>query len=146
MSRSGYSEECDGWDLIRWRGAVASAIRGEYGQSFLRAALVALDEMPEKRLVTSALVTPEGECCTMGAVALRYGRNTKSVDPFERDEVAELFGIAPALAAEIAYENDEHSTTWKMVNGRHTLVNETDEERWTRMRAWVASQIKEPNT
>jgi len=29
MSRSGYTDSCDmdQWDLIRWRGAVASAVR-----------------------------------------------------------------------------------------------------------------------
>lgn len=42
MSRSGYSEELDQWDLIRWRGQVASAIRGKRGQAFLRAMLAAL--------------------------------------------------------------------------------------------------------
>ena len=29
MSRSGYTDECDGWELVRWRGAVNSAIRGK---------------------------------------------------------------------------------------------------------------------
>ena len=34
MSRSGYTDECDGWELVRWRGAVNSAIRGKRGQAF----------------------------------------------------------------------------------------------------------------
>jgi hypothetical protein len=46
MSRSGYSDDHSEWDLIRWRGAVASAIRGKRGQAFLRELLVALDAMP----------------------------------------------------------------------------------------------------
>lgn len=33
MSRSGYSEDLDMWDLIRWRGAVKSALRGKRGQA-----------------------------------------------------------------------------------------------------------------
>jgi hypothetical protein len=36
MSRSGYSDDCDGWALIRWRGAVNSAIKGRRGQQALR--------------------------------------------------------------------------------------------------------------
>jgi hypothetical protein len=36
MSRSGYSDDLENWSLIRWRGAVASAIRGRRGQAFLR--------------------------------------------------------------------------------------------------------------
>ena len=36
MSRSGYSDDLDNWDLIRWRGQVSSAIRGKRGQGFLR--------------------------------------------------------------------------------------------------------------
>lgn len=35
MSRSGYSDDCYGWELICWRGAVNSAIKGKRGQSFL---------------------------------------------------------------------------------------------------------------
>lgn len=32
MSRCGYSDDYDQWALIRWRGAVESAIRGKRGQ------------------------------------------------------------------------------------------------------------------
>lgn len=35
MSRSGYTDDCDGWQLIMYRGAVASAIRGARGQRLL---------------------------------------------------------------------------------------------------------------
>ena len=74
MSRSGYSDECDGWDLIRWRGAVASAIRGQRGQAFLREMLSALDAMPEKRLISEELER-DGEVCAMGAVGQRGCRH-----------------------------------------------------------------------
>lgn len=43
MSRSGYNDDCDGWALIRWRGAVNSAINGKRGQAFLRELVAALD-------------------------------------------------------------------------------------------------------
>ena len=60
MSRSGYSEDCDGWALVRWRGAVKSAIRGQRGQAFLRELLAALDAIPDKRLIAEELVDAQG--------------------------------------------------------------------------------------
>lgn len=132
MSRSGYSDCLDQWDLIRWRGAVASAIRGKRGQAFLREMRDALDALPEKRLVPSTLVSNEG-CCAMGAVALARGVDVSGVDPYEREQVADTFGIAEALAAEIAFENDQD----------FGYNNMTPEERWRYMRAWVERHIKE---
>lgn len=144
MSRSGYDDDCDGWALIRWRGAVKSALRGARGQAFLREALTALDALPEKRLTTSALVADDGACCTMGAVAKARSLDVSSIDPFDRDDVASALGIAAALAAEIAYENDEGPGAlaghrWDQATMR--WMEETDEERWVRMRAWVAAHI-----
>jgi hypothetical protein len=128
MSRSGYTDECDGWDLIRWRGAVKSAIRGKRGQEFLRETLAALDAMPEKKLAKEVLVAG-GEVCAMGATAQARGLDMSGVDEYDREAVARRLGISEALAAEIAYENDE---------GRW---NETPEQRWNRMRDWVQSLI-----
>jgi len=148
MSRSGYCDDYgyeDPLALGRWRQAVRRALEGKRGQAFLRETLAALDAMPEKRLITGDLVRTNSVlrptedwsngCCTLGAVALARGVDTTSVDPHERDEVAALFGIAPAMAAEISFENDEHSP-FGMRN------KETPEQRWQRMRAWVASKIK----
>lgn len=130
MSRSGYSDDYEQWSLIRWRGAVASAIRGTRGQAFLREMIEALDAMPEKRLIQEELVH-EGEVCAMGAVALKRGLDVSNVDPEEREEVAKLFGIAEAMAAEISYENDEGD--WR---------DETPEKRWERMRRWAVNHLK----
>jgi hypothetical protein len=131
MSRSGYCDDGDEWGLIRWRGAVASALRGKRGQAFLRELLTSLDALPAPRLIESALVTGEG-CCAMGAVAVARGQDVSKVDPFERDEVADAFGIAEAMAAEIAYVNDE---------GQWRHDNETPEERFARVRKWVVANI-----
>jgi len=131
MSRSGYSDDIDGWDLIRWRGAVTSAIKGKRGQAFLQEMLAALDAMPNKVLIAESLVEEDGAVCAMGAVALKRGIDVSHVDPYDREEVAQTFGISPAMAAEIAYANDDGS--WRHV---------TPEERWTRMRAWVVAHIQ----
>ena len=58
MSRSGYTDDFDDqWALIRWRGAVTSAIRGKRGQEFLREMAAAMDAMPEKSLSQKSLNT-----------------------------------------------------------------------------------------
>lgn len=132
MSRSGYSDEYEQWSLIRWRGAVKSAIRGKRGQAFLRELIESLDAMPDKLLIEGGLQTEGGDVCAMGAVALHRGIDASKVDPEEREEVAELFGISPAMAAEIAYENDE--CAWG---------SETSAQRWTRMRKWAMENLTE---
>ena len=133
MSRSGYGEDCEQWDLIRWRGAVASAIRGKRGQAFLREMLAALDAMPEKRLIGHTLEC-DGDVCALGSVGRARGIAMSELDPEDRRNVAHVFGIAPAMAAEIVFENDEGCGYWHL---------EDWEERWHRMRAWVVSNLKE---
>lgn len=131
MSRSGYSDDCDGWALIRWRGAVNSALRGRRGQAFLREAAAALDAMPEKRLIADELQSAQGEVCMLGAVGRARGLPMEGLDPEDRRGVSIAFGIAPAMAAEVVFENDE-AGWW----------TETPEQRWARVRAWVADQIR----
>lgn len=131
MSRSGYSDSLDNWDLIRWRGAVASAMRGKRGQAFLREMLAALDALPEKKLIAHELQNEAGEVCAIGSVGRARGMDMKGIDVDEPACVGSAFGIPRALAAEIEWENDE--ATWR---GR-----ETPEERFGRVRQWVAAQI-----
>lgn len=107
MSRSGYSDECDGWALIRWRGAVMAAIRGRRGQQTLRDILSALDAMPVKALAAESLVTEEGSFCTLGALGASRDMQLDQLDPYDSDGVAKAFDIAPALAREIVFVNDE---------------------------------------
>lgn len=134
MSRSGYSEDLDdNWQLIRWRGMVASAIRGKRGQKFLTDLLGALDAMPEKRLISDDLEA-HGEVCAIGALGRARGINMQHIDPECPDQVASVFDIAECLAQEVVYENDEGS--W---------YDETPEKRWIRMRAWVQSKVRTVN-
>lgn len=136
MSRSGYCDDMeDQWAMIRWRGAVKSAIRGKRGQSLLRELIAALDAMPKKALCVGELVTTEGEVCTLGAVGLARGIDMRGVDPEEPEHVAAAFGIARALAQEIVWENDENA--WRYRDQRL----ETPEERWQRMRDWAVKNL-----
>jgi hypothetical protein len=121
MSRSGYNEydgDGDGWALIRWRGAVASAIRGKRGQAFLKELVESLDALPEPRLIPNAL-EEKGEFCALGSVGRARGMDMTSTQL--------------ALSAEIMYENDE-AGPW----GR----DETPEERFQRVRSWAISLLR----
>ena len=141
MSRSGYSDagDIDQWGFICWRGAVNSAIKGKRGQAFLKEMLAALDSMDTKALIANDLVRDAGtehkQVCAIGAVAVKRGLDVSGVNPEDRDTVAGVFGIAPALAAEIVYVNDEWCS-WR------DAVQETPEKRFERVRAWIVAQIK----
>lgn len=159
MSRSGYSDECDGWALIRWRGAVTSAIRGARGQAMLRELVQALDALPEKSLATDNLETAHGEYCTLGALGRARGMDMTTIDPEDRAAVAEAFGIAEALAAEIMFENDDCGYSadgrdyfnflvcgpmrkWEHhVQLRWRTNPRGGQIRWSRMRAWAVANL-----
>lgn len=128
MSRHNYSDDLDHWDQVRWRGAVASATRGHRGQQLFRELLVALDALAEKRLIPEDLQR-DGEVCALGAVGRARGIDLAPLDPEDPEAVAQAFDIAPCLAREITFMNDD-------------FYGETPERRWARMRAWVADQIK----
>jgi hypothetical protein len=131
MSRSGYSEDYDDdWALIRWRGQVASAIRGKRGQAFLRDLLDALDAMPEKRLIANEL-RRDGEVCALGAVGARRGVDLEALDPEDYDTLAGVFGVARPLIQEIEFENDEAG-----------YYGDTHSTRWQRVRDWALHNIK----
>jgi len=130
MSRSGYSDDCGGWDLIRWRGAVTSALKGKRGQAFLIELRDAMDAMSDKRLVTDTLEA-DGQFCTLGVLGSKRGLDMAVIDAHCRESVSHAFGIAEAMAAEVVFENDECG--W----------NDSPEQRWQRMRKWVDSNIKQ---
>lgn len=134
MSRSGYVDEMnDQWALIRYRGAVKSALRGKRGQAFLRDMIAALDALPEKRLTCSELETPDGEVCALGAVGLMRGMDMSDIDPVDAATVAHRFGIAECMAREIVYENDE------MILG----AGNVPERRFKWMRDWAQSNLSQ---
>jgi len=131
MSRSGYDDCCDGWELICWRGAVASAIRGARGQAFLREMLAAMDALPKKRLIHGELVSPAGEVCAIGAVCRARGLDVSRVDIEDTEAVARAVGIAGAMAAEIMFINDED---W--------YSRQSPEDCFATVRTWVVEHLK----
>jgi hypothetical protein len=144
MSRSGYTEDVeDPWPLIRWRGQVASAIRGKRGQAFLRELVEALDALPEKKLIAHEFVVYAPSfvpptlskhvvpgVCAIGSVGLKRGVDLLAVDPDNYDRIAAIFGIAHQLVQEIEYINDE------------ALCYATPEQRWQKIRDWAVQQLR----
>jgi hypothetical protein len=129
MSRAGYSEDLDPLDLGRWRGRVASAIRGRRGQQLLRDTLTALDAMPEKRLIAHEL-RQEGEVCTLGSVLVARGFiEPEKFDPEDHDGLGNSLNVSPCLIREIEYLNDE-------------CAPGEPEKRWAYMRRKIESLIK----
>jgi hypothetical protein len=134
MSRHGYSDDLDQWDLIKWRGQVASAMRGKRGQALLVDLVNALDAMPEKVLIARELIDGAGDVCALGAVGLRRGISMEHLDPEESESIADAFDIAEQLAREIVYVNDEGGNAWR--------GDETPQARWKRVRAWAIRHIQ----
>jgi hypothetical protein len=141
MSRSGY---CDDWDGDDWQtalamGAVASAMRGKRGQRFFRDLVAALDAMPAKRLIANDLIREDStgyeNVCALGALGKARGMDLKPLNPDDPHRVGEAFDISTTLAREVVYENDE--AAWG---------SETPEQRWSRVRNWAVSKIKQPVT
>src|SRR6185369_15566751 len=143
MSRSGYIDDADStWDLIRWRGAVKSAMKGKRGRAFLLEMLTAMDAMPQKRLIADELkrtkvnanhwedlvsfshwgMFPAPGLCAIGTVGERRGLDMSKIDPEDYCTVANQFNIALAMAQEIVYVNDEMGP-----------YRETPEERFARV-------------
>lgn len=131
MSRSGYSDDIDQWDLIKWRGAVASAMGSKRGQAFLLEMWRAIDALPEPKLIANELVEKDGAVCAMGAVGKQRGIDMSALDPENIEGVAGTFGINEKLAMEIAYMNDEGGA-----------YNETPEDRHARMKKWIEVNLK----
>jgi len=137
-----------------WWRAVLNTLRGRRGQAVLWELKEALLSLPQPRLITGAVVR-EGEVCALGALAAHrltkgpistkgyLGRATvRTLKELEDElgssledelgtvEFGQAMGLVRALAWAISYENDEG--TWK---------EETPEERYRRVLAWVEEQI-----
>lgn len=132
MSRSGYTEETE-YPVELWRRAVGNAMRGKRGQAFLRDLVAHLDAMPVKALVRSAF-EEAGSFCALGVVGHSRGidlsKFNEDPDDIDFEALGRTFGIAPAMAQEVMYLNDDDFA----YNG-----TESPEARWERMRAWAVS-------
>jgi hypothetical protein len=139
MSRSGYSDDLDGNLMSLYRGTVTRTIQGKRGQAFLKELLECLDAMPEKKLISGEL-EEHGAVCAIGSVGKKRGIDMNKLDPEDPGKVGNVFGISRTLAAEIVYMNDE----WDYYENGQYIPSylQTPEQRFVRMRKWVADQIQ----
>ncbi|MEM6789707.1 MAG: hypothetical protein AAF715_19470 [Myxococcota bacterium] len=127
--RSGYSDGY-GNEIFLYRGAVRRALLGKRGRQALLDMRDALDAMPVKRLHEDELLTAEGQACALGALAAARGKAIEiwKTNSEDHNAIAELLDIAPSMAREIAFENDE--------------CLGTPEQRWEYMRKWVDEALE----
>lgn len=145
-------------------GNIKRALKGKKGQAVLKELAAALEAMPEKRLISSVfadITIPPGEApvydrvqgdvCTMGCLLI-HRKMTKQFRPRGQalleainevtchpddggqeaiQQAATALDLVYPLAYELAYVNDEM--------GAH---DETPEQRYERVLAWVRKQIK----
>lgn len=126
-------------------GDQSSYIGDHWGGATYPQVIVGADEL----CATDGTVAAMGDVCALGALGRRRGIDMSSLDPEDIETVADSFGVNEKIAREIVYHNDEvFDREW--VNGRKTPDGWVDgysrvltpEERWQRMRDWVASLIK----
>lgn len=145
MTRHGFVDYCDfdeDPNLLegRWLARVKSAMRGKRGQAFLRDLIAALDAMPVKELHPHNVA---GEnLCAMGVVGVYRGADlTKPQEELNEEDgdhewateyTGDILDIAPSLAREVAYLNDE---------GFYGTPAET----WSQMRRWAEKNLIKEN-
>jgi hypothetical protein len=156
VSRGYDGDDCDyepdydnAWAL--YQQAIDRAIEGKRGQKMLRDLAEALDAMPVKRLIAGRFACREGEVCTLGALGRVRGLDMTRLDHLAKEveedsymvetlraEAAKAFGVAKSLAGCIMDRNDDSPSYWNT----NRTTPETPEERWVRMRTWVASKLE----
>ena len=139
MSRSGFIEDDGGYEFsFLNEGRVVRAIRGKRGQRALVDFVDALDAMPEQKLIRGSFSNKCG-VCSLGALAAHRGVDVADLnksdddDPVDKVEAGKRLDIAPSLAAEVMWQNDD---CWTVQSTR---------QRWTRMRQWAVSKLLPQN-
>jgi hypothetical protein len=171
MSRSGYRDYDDGDanDNLRqmgWAANVRRCIAGRVGQAFLWELYLSLGALPKQELITGGLIDSDGACCSLGAVALRRGKEippelrvneTEEPEDYELEEAGEamiaFLDVKDMLGREIMFENDEHDNWhdpdtgvvvygWPCKEKRKVRTEDTPHERWLRMRRWCVGRLR----
>lgn len=152
----------------RWEARLRAAYNGKRGQRILCELEAMLLAMPEKRLVSGHLTTPNGDCCTVGLYCAAKQAAEKGTDLraeaaamaegwFEEDwedssdfesetetvEAGVSAGMTRTMAYELAYWNDEVFGSRYDREARRS-VDYTPEERWAKMLDYVQERIIRP--
>lgn len=136
MGRSGYVEDwdCDSNFIFLTDSILERSCKGKRGREFLETVAREMDAMPKKVLIAGELIDEAGDCCTMGVACKARSLDVTKIDYTNADDVAKALNIAPTLAREVAFQNDDDF---------NYKSSETPEQRWVRMRKWVDEKLKE---
>ena len=136
MSRSGYDEGYDENPICYlWYSIVDRAVKGRRGQRAIVDFINALDAMPVKELIDRSFQTECG-VCSLGALAVARGIDMSDLDEEYGDyvdaaEVGKRLDIAPSMARQVMFENDE--------------CGATPSGRWHRMRRLALAKLTTEN-
>jgi hypothetical protein len=120
-----------------WQANCRRSLNGRAGQSELRALREALLKLPDKRLSQGSLVDEEGDVCAIGAYAKAKGLDLNQFDPEEEtDAVGIEAGMPPLVAWKVVEMNDV-----EFASHSHSFSPISPEQRYSKMLAWVESQI-----
>ena len=172
MSRSSYSDEFGDefpGQAGLFRANVRRSMRGSDGQARLRELRDALEALPVKALHADIFAGGTNEqpaVCALGAWAFKKTGDTLAAremvtDPDDDVETADSLnahGWPKLVVFDTIYENDRKAYTYMEVVGPHQSpyayyggswpvryrVDETPEQRYTRVLAWVSDRIVEP--
>jgi hypothetical protein len=171
MGRFESEDESDNWqlDMGRWKHNFPLAINGKRGQRVLRDLEAALLALPERRLISGFLATPDGEVCALGAlVAARKGAESgKGIREAAAELAAEsgfcwgqVNNVGPGEYRWIRWDceaEDDYERTldaakaigvtqtlaWAIGDlNDESLAYTTPEQRWEEVLEWVRSRIK----
>lgn len=151
MSR--FDHEGDEWFPNQWwlyEANMQRCFSGVAGQQKLREVREALLALPRKRLISTRLADEQGDVCLVGALALHKAEDPKTElqllaehiteemaewDSYEVEQrtlgTGKTLGLKETMVVELSYTND------------NSHRDQTPEERYERVLAWVDSLILE---
>jgi hypothetical protein len=102
-----------------------------------------MDAMPVKRLIEGELEY-DGEVCTLGVITRARGIDTSKLKFNDGDDEYYVIGrlkkelnIAECMVRELMWVNDDAYDSYYF-----SMLAETPEARWVRVRKWVAREIR----
>jgi hypothetical protein len=123
--------------------AFRRALEGKRGQKLLRDIAAAMDAMLVKRLVKGTFHTTDGDVCALGAAGRLRGVDMAPLNKLAAeangdddliayviDGAARAFDVASSLAQGVMDNNDDGP------------AGETPEQRFLRVRRWLASELE----
>jgi hypothetical protein len=134
-------------DQGRWEHNIPLSIKGKRGQAALRFLESALIAMPEKRLVSGWLATPDGECCTVGLyvaakeaakreIPLRQAAQTIALETYP-EEFTGLVRVAPGKYA------DDYGILAEDESGQETTIDAGKAAGLTGTLTWVLGDLND---